>query len=240
MKELVQPDIKGVHPYLFDVYMKANATLPQASDGIKWMVHDAFFSNPVVPFSVFVQSPFSAEQLQVLRTKTNAIHHANNIPFHAPTPDLPLPDGNTPISDHDYQVLLIRVRHSLVNNLLADQHFWETGTALPGYKNDLDHDLETPTQDMIQKAAAYTEGLESYPFREMLLVIGRTVLSDEGKQLLKRYREEFSKNHKRTSSVWRQEGYREAFANLVRIKLAQVGIDSSDSHISYLLQLHNL
>lgn len=236
--QIMHPE--GLHPYLFDRYMKANATIPQASDGIKWMVHYAFFSNPVATLTAFATSRFNQDQLHTLRIKTNAIHHANNIPFQAPTHGNPVPPHKTEILDEHYHILMTRVTHSLVNNLVADQHFMDTGTPLPEYKNDLDHDVQVPTPQMVSKADSYVKSPKSYFFKELLSLINRTVVSDEGKALLKQYREEFSVNGKRTSSVWRAEGYREKFAHLVGMTLGDFGMDVSSPHTSYLLHLNNL
>lgn len=218
-----------LHPYLFQEYLVANATIPQVSDGIKWWVHNAFLQNPVVTLEGFAASSFGQDQLQILGRIASAIHRAIKVPFEVPKGGANSP-GITPIIDDDFQILMTRVKNSMVHNLYNFQY------PEPSYKNDLAHDTHPPTTEMIAMAnlaiadPIYTTGLE--------IVMG-CVHSDRGKDLLKAYREEF-KQGKRSSAVWRGEGYGDRFASLVRDAFGARNIDVTKAPIKLFLRLNNL
>lgn len=222
-------EITVLHPYLFQEYLTANATIPQVSDGIKWWLHHAYLQNPVVDLGTFAKSQFGKDQLAALSRITNAIHNANNVPFAVPNENSDLAN-KTPIVEGDFQILMTKVKHSIVNNLCNFQ------SQDPTFENDLAHDTPPPSEEMIIRAAQVAE---EPTYKTYLEIVMGCVHSKEGKDLLKAYRGEFRKG-KRTSAVWRLEGYGNRFAFLVRDAFGTKDIDVGNPLIKSFLRLNNL
>lgn len=219
----------SLHPYLFQEYLAANATIPQVSDGIKWWIHNAYLQNPVVSLETFAASQFGQDQLQTLGRVANAIHRANNIPFET-TNGYVNPRGITPIVDSDFQILMVRVRHSMVHNLYNFQFPERT------YENDFAHDVQLPTVEMIAKAS---QVITDPTYKLFLEIVVGCIHGENGKDLLKAYRDEF-KRGKRTSTVWRADGYGNRFASLVRDAFGARNINVTEPPVRLFLRLNNL
>lgn len=225
--------MKDLHPYLFQEYMEANATIPQVSDGIKWRVHYAYLKEKPVPVNDFAFSQFSEPQLLALKKVTTAIHRANNIPWQVVQGDR-IPEGITPLVNSDFQILMTRVRNSFVNNIF---HYinGESGA----YKNDLEHDLHPPSKGMIFATQLFLNLEEAEKYTQSLRMVVDCLKSPEGKDLLTEYRDEF-KHGKRTSAVWRTEGHGSKFAHLVKDAFIRDGFDLKNPATHLFLRLNNL
>lgn len=224
--------MQPLHPMLFNEYMQANATVPQVSDGIKWWVHNAFLTHQPVTVAQMAVSEFDPNQTVVLQKVTTAIHKANNIPWQAAV-EGQVPEGITPLLPADFQVLMLRVRHSLVGNLY---HYLHPET---NYKNDLEHDLQVPSPHMVGVVQEALDKGDLGIYQNRLGIIMKSLHSDLGKALLSAYRGEF-KAGKRTSAIWRTEGHGSKFAWLVQDALVREGIDPIQTDTQRFLQLNNL
>ncbi|MEK7092171.1 MAG: hypothetical protein AAB907_00940 [Patescibacteria group bacterium] len=234
---------EGINPHLFVIYVRANTIMPQVSDGIKWIVHEAILQNPAVIKGNLISTGFNQEQLRVLKDKSNRLHHTYNVPAVAQGSESPLPSSTLLVGDNDYQGLWKRVVHSFAHNLFFYQKIIaENGNIdTVGHRNDIDHDRQIPSPDIIDSVEAFIsgggDGLSIY--RKALKIVVLSTEMPKGRKLLKDYRLEFGRG-KRTSAVWRNEGYGENFAQIVKTMLAKNGLDVKDPRVIAFLSLNNL
>jgi hypothetical protein len=240
---------------LFDIYENANMMIPQVSDGIKWLIHQEYLESMPLSIEDFVESRFSDDQLKFLAQKTDALHRAYRIAYmtqngwqkvadakpETQPPALPDEKPRSTIKETDFHALWIKVVNSLAHNLfyLHQVTDLKMDPQEVGPGENWNHDSEAPDATELAAVIEYVEKTDLSVYRLFLKSVRMAVEGPVGKAILARYRQEFGKG-KRTSAVWRDEGYQQKFAELVSRYLEKNDVDSNDSAVKCLLKLYNL
>lgn len=234
------PGFSPLPDSLFETYLQTNAMIPQYSDGIKWGVHHAYLINQPIDVIHMASVQFTEEQLTTLKIKVNALHRVSNVPFLAQVPGQDIPSHFSVIPDDDLQLLIRRVRHSLVNNLFNYERHTK-GEDTGDYESDIDHDKQPPTEKMITAVSNFiaNDGEDLGLYKQLLGAIVGVIHSEAGRSVLLDYRNEFV-GGKRLSTVWKVDGYGEQFAHLVGKDFDKQGVDRSDSRVQYFLHINNM